>query len=797
MNVVRRLGVALPLLSLLSLVILAAAAPKRVSYQETVAPLLRIHCSGCHTKTSAAGGLSLDTPDVLRNGGTKFGRKIVVPGKPAASALVGYLRGTHQPQMPMGGHPLTEAQIRTVERWIAEGATIDAEKLEWPYVPIARVTPPAVAGNVSHPIDRFVLAKLRAKGLTPAPPAPKVALIRRLYLDLVGMPPTPQETDAFFADTSPNAYENLVDRLLADPRFGERWARHWLDLVRFAETHGFEADNIRARAWRYRDYVIRAFNVDKPYDRFLQEQVAGDELFPKDPDAWIATGFLRLGSYDELSTDPPGRRQETLNDATDTLSSAVLGMTVGCARCHDHKYDRISQRDYYRLQAFFVNTEWREQSLPGEVDPPAVIEERDRARQERKAAEEALDRFRAEVRTAMQKADANDEAIDKWLSDASRKDRKETWDGLRAKRDDVVRRLHPIDAVAETVTDRNAEPPKHHVLVRGNLTTPGEAITPGFIAAFSGGKEQEAVFAKPEDGRTSGARSALAAWLTSPRNPMTARVIVNRLWQHHFGVGLVGTPSDFGVNSEKTAYPELVDYLAGELIRRKWSLKAIHRLILTSATYRQSAMPTAKAKAVDPANRLFRSQNRQRLEAEAIRDSVLSVSGGLNPERGGPSIYPALSAEVLSTGSTRKWGSSPEDQQRRRTIYVFQRRSLALPIAEVFDGPDMVNSCPRRNTTTIAPQALALFNGEFVWNESRRFADRLLAEEATTATRITRAYRTALVRRPTDEELRQATLFLERKRRLHQEEGQSAAERMAWADLCHVLFNTNEFVYAD
>jgi hypothetical protein len=780
-------------------VAVSSAAPRSVSFRTSVEPVLKTNCSGCHSKSVASGGLSFDSPEIFRKGGTKFGAKLIVPGKPEQSALIGYLRGTHQPRMPMGGTPLPEAQIKTIEKWIAEGAVVDAEKLGWPYTPPAQVAVPKLptASNVTNPIDCFIQTKLTAKGLTPALPAPKNVLLRRLYLDVVGMPPTPLEADAFLTDTSPNAYEKLVDRLLADPRYGERWARHWLDLVRYAETHGFEADNVRSHAWRYRDYVIRSFNQDKPYDRFLQEQIAGDELWPNNADSWIATGFLRLGTYDELSTDPTGRHQDMLNDATDTLSSAVLGMTVGCARCHDHKYDRITQRDYYRLQAFFTNTTWQDHRLPGEVDSPSLIAQREQDRAAITRASTVLDALRADIRKAMGKSDANDDAIGQWLDDPTRKDRKADWDRLHREIDDANRRLGPLDTVAEAVTDTDATPPVHHVLLRGNPATPGDAVKPGFIASFCGGTEQDAQLTRTADGRTSGARTALARWITSPRNPMTARVIVNRLWQHHFGVGLVGTPSDFGVNGQKTVEPELLDWLANELVRQGWSLKAMHRLILTSQTYRQGLAPNLRAQKVDPQNRLLWRQNPQRLEGEAIRDSILEVSGGLNVEAGGPSIYPAVSNEVLATGSTHKWGSSPEEEQRRRTIYVFQRRSLSLPLTEVFDGPDMVNSCPRRNTTTIAPQALALFNGDFSWTESRRFADRLLTENHTTRARLEKAYRLALVRRPTDAEIAQATAFLDRKQELHEGEGNRQPERTAWADFCHILFNTNEFIYTD
>ncbi|MCX6368985.1 MAG: DUF1549 domain-containing protein, partial [Armatimonadetes bacterium] len=372
----RKFMAVLPLIGLLAVGSLGASGQKAentknakpVSFREEVEPLLKADCTGCHSGEAKQGGFSVEGT-ALFVGGTAFGKKVIVPGKPAASALIGYLRGKHQPQMPIGMPPLKEAQIQTIERWITQGAKVDEAKLGWPYLAPTNPASPKLKNPVlrdewvKNPIDAFVLAKLEEKKLFPSPPADKTTLLRRVYLDLVGLPPTPQETDTFLSDSAPDAYEKLLDQLLADPRYGERWGRHWLDLVRFAETHGFEADNIRSRAWRYRDYVIRSFNADKPYDQFLSEQLAGDLLPNRTADSVIATGFARLGSWDELSRDPEGRWQDYLNDATDTVGAVMLGMTVGCARCHDHKYDKITAKDYYKLQAFFANTRWADERL--------------------------------------------------------------------------------------------------------------------------------------------------------------------------------------------------------------------------------------------------------------------------------------------------------------------------------------------------------------------------------------------------------------------------------------------------
>ena len=529
--------------------------------------------------------------------------------------------------------------------------------------------------------------------------------------------------------------------------------------------------------------MIRALNSDKPYDRFLKEQLAGDELYSTDAEAQVATGFFRLGTWDGLSRDEAGRWQDTLNDTTDTVGAAFLGLTIGCARCHDHKYDKITARDYYRLQAFFTNTRFTETRLPAEIDPPAQIAEREELHQQ---ARELRERIAAQPEVAGEDEETTEPGKRR------RRQRTELDDRLSV----VQRRLAAIDKVTDSIAERGTNAPTHHVLLRGSLGTPGEMVKPGFVASLCNGKEVDTPLTPTA--QTSGARSALASWIASPENPLTARVIVNRLWQGHFGTGLVETPSDFGRNGGKPSNPALLDWLSSELPRRGWSLKSVHKLILTSATYKQSVATRPECAKLDPQNRLLWRQNRQRLEGEAIRDSILSVSGRLNLEAGGPSVYPKISDEVLSTGSTHKWGSSPEDQQRRRTIYVFQRRSLALPLTEVFDGPDMVNTCPRRQSTTIAPQALALFNGAFGREESSHFAARVLRESGNkTEAQIERAWRLALVRRPTAAEREKSLAFLTKKAALHRAEKKADPERAALADLCHVLFNTNEFLYAD
>jgi hypothetical protein len=786
----------------------AAAKPAaRVSFRAEIEPFLKANCGSCHSAGTHSSGFVVETPEGLFKGGSKNGAKEIVPGRASESALVAYLRGQRQPQMPLSRPPVPEAQIRKIAAWIDQGAKIDALRLGWPYTqPVAYAVPRVkTTAWVCNPIDAFVLAKLEAKGLRPAPPADKVTLLRRVYADLLGVPPSPQEADAFLSDPAPNAYAKLVDRLLADPRYGERWGRHWLDLVRYAETNGFENDGVRPRAWRYRDYVIRAFNADKPYDRFLKEQIAGDELFPNDPDAIVATGYARLGPWDELSTDHAQRWQDYLNDVTDTTGSVMLGLTVGCARCHDHKYDRITNRDYYRMQSFFAATRWVDTKLPVNNDPDAFKQKLAEAESHLQPLRQQMDALKEQNRQIVaaekaqtarpgEKVTVTDEEIEKSIEKRDNRRREQIendirhWEGVAA----------PYQPIAEAISDTGREMPKEHVLLRGNLHTPGPEAPPGFVASLVGGQETPAAVTPPADGRTTGCRSALANWIASPDNPMTARVIVNRLWQHHFGRGLVGTPSDFGRNGDRPTHPELLDWLAVHFVERGWSLKKMHRLMLLSNTYRQSIQLSPMGAQVDPTNTLLWRMNRIRLEGEALRDSILTVSGRLNREQGGPGVYPKVSEEVLSTGSTHKWGASPEDQGLRRTVYVFQRRSLVLPIVEAFDGADMSSTCPRRAVTTIAPQALALFNGEFSRAESEKFAARVVKEAGNEPEKqIGRAYQIALVRRPTPAQKALALSFLQKQTQLHAQAGQMDAAFAALADLCHVLINTNEFLYLD
>jgi hypothetical protein len=711
---------------------------------------------------------------------------------------------------------------------LAGAARADGPQDHWAWKKPARPAVPAVSGpQPTNPIDAFVRVKLEAAKLAPAPPARREQLIRRATFGLTGLPPTPDEIDAFLEDDSPGAWAKVVDRLLASPRYGERWGRHWLDLARYADTNGYEFDEPRPDAWRYRDYVVRSFNADKPFDRFVAEQLAGDEAYPGDPDARAATGFNLLGPDMTDSSDQAQRRQNALNDMTDTAALAFLGLTLTCARCHDHKFEPISQADYFRFQAFFTPAAFRRDlpvATPTEVKAHAAAEreylELTKELREAIAAVEGPQRKAIyEAKLAKLPADAQaahrtppEERTGGQLELVAQTERKLAVSGAevmkaltadeKAKVAALKEKLKAFDGkkpsalpAAMGLTDRPGAPPKTFLLERGELANKGAEVQPGYPATLlPGGKPAAAkVEALP---KSTGRRLALARWVASKDNPLAARVIVNRLWQHHFGRGIVATASDFGTRGADPTHPELLDWLACEFqdptpnplphrergpSARPWSLKYIHRLLLLSDTYRQSTQVSADALRIDPDNKLFSRMNRQRLEAEVVRDALLAVSGRLNPKMGGPGV-------VLPGASRAAGGSRPvpvtadAKEYTRRSIYLFARRNLRDNFLEAFDLPDSNLSCPKRERSTTAPQALALLNSADAMDAARALAARLTKEAKTEAERIKLAYRLALGRAPSSKELARARAFL---------------ADSPLSELCRALFSLNEFVYLD
>jgi hypothetical protein len=675
-------------------------------------------------------------------------------------------------------------------------------------------------------IDRFILARLEAERLRPARPATREQLIRRVSFDLIGLPPSPAEVEAFVKDRSAAAWTNLVERLLASPHYGERWARHWLDVVRYAESDGFEHDAIRPNAWRYRDYVIQSFNADKPCDRFIQEQIAGDELWPGDPQAVIATAFNLLGPDMVDSSDQVQRRLLTLSDMTDTTASAFLGLTMGCARCHDHKLEPFSQVDYYSLQSFFAPAQFhRDLPVPTEEEQARhksamadyrsrtssiqqELDQLERPYRDRLYAEklsklsedvQLAHRTPSEQRTAEQQASVLETAPQLQITDAEVVKLLAAEDKARRKKiEDVLKKIPKPAPLPVTLAlqNTNGPAPVTRVLRRGDYNNPADTVKPAFpVALRLGASREQPARSAVDDGR----RSMLARWLTEPGNPLTARVMVNRIWQHHFGRGLVTTPSDFGTQGARPTHPELLDWLAAQFMAEGWSIKKLHRLILYSATYQQSSEPSSATATADPENRWFSRQNRVRLEGEILRDSLLFISGRLNESQGGPSVFPPIAADIVST--SKNWAASKDPaDHHRRSIYIFARRNLRFPFLEVFDAPDSNLSCAMRGQSTTAPQSLTLLNSSEVMQAATATAQRLTElNERGDESRIAMAFRLILGRNPGRAELRASHDFVSRTRERSSafSSAKPTAPPAEWVELCRALFNLNDFVYVD
>ncbi len=758
------------------------------SYFETqVRPLLQQNCLGCHGVGSTLGSLDLRTRASALKGGTRGAA--FVAGSAEKSLLYKLVTGTRAPVMPPN-KKLTPNQIQVLKTWIDnganwEGSLVTATAQVWwsfqaPKLPKVPALSPV--NTAKNPIDAFVLQKLHAANLTPSPIADRRTLIRRAYFDMVGLPPTPKEVDDFIADRSPNAYEKVVDRLLASPRYGERWGRHWLDLARYADSGGFEGDRDRALAWRYRDYVIQAFNTDKPYNEFIKEQIAGDELRPNDPEALVATGYLACGPQDIVEMNARTRANE-LDDLVATTGSVVLGLTIGCARCHDHKYDPVKMTDYYRLSAVFAPTERREVDIP-------TPEERSAYEKRNAEVEQVAAPLRPKVESLLQRGKAlsikagvlspNDDQIVMALPEAERKQLKEYQDAIRAA--EARRIVLPHAAI---ITDKGREFPKCYLLLRGDAYHKGAEVKPGFIVSLPNG--QQDIGDAPADSSTTKRRTALANWLVSPENPLTARVWMNRVWRWHFGRGIVSTPSNFGLNGELPSHPELLDWLALTFQKEGWRLKPIHKLILLSSTYQQATVVRPDALKADPQNRLYWRMPLRRLEGEAIRDSILAVAGTLNLEMGGAPVYPPIDPSLRAdTFQGPNWFNGQDDPTTwRRSVYVKVKRSLLLPHLEVFDCPEITYTVAQRNTTTTPLQALLLLNDPLILHQAQLFAERLKRERPSSLPeQIEWGYRLAVGRSPKPQE-RSLVLQFVRQR------GETGL-----TDFCQALFNLNEFVYS-
>ncbi len=690
-------------------------------FTQSVRPVLIDVCVRCHGGARTQAGLDLTTRDGLLKGGDDG--PAVTPGKSADSLLFKRVTHADKPFMPPSGDKLPDAVLARIAEWIdlgapydrplidktlairASAAVTDEDRKFWSFAPLQRGAPAKVKDETwcRTPVDRFVQAKLEDAGLKANPPLDRRRLIRRATFDLLGLPPTPEEVEAFVADPDPAAYEKLVDRLLASPHYGERWGRHWLDAVRYADSDGYEADWDRPNAYFYRDFVIRSLNDDLPYDTFAKWQLAGDEYRPDDPAALAATGFLAAGPVVVFTNAGEGtplerakNRYDELDDVLTTTGAAMLGLTVGCARCHDHKFDPIPTRDYYRMLAAFTTTKREQRALA----PHAAVEE-------------------------------YNHKIEEYYKNGMKGDKP----------------APPPEGL--TVTDASPEPQKSYLLPRGEAARQGPEVTLGFLSVLS--KDDTVKVRRPEGAKTTFQRTALAEWMTDVdggAGRLLARVIVNRLWQHHFGEGLVRTPNDFGVQGDRPTHPELLDWLAGQLIAGGWKLKPLHKLLMTSAVYMQDDSYDEERAKVDLDDRLWWRRRPLRLEAEAMRDAILTASGKLDLTMYGPAVKPALPPEAMAGRNKDDVVPRPKEDgpdQWRRSVYLFAKRSLPTPLLETFDAPNPSGSCARRTQSTVATQARwrSLLNDAFVRRQAGEVgmrAWRLEAGCAEPAARVNRAY---------------------------------------------------------
>ena len=942
----------------------AQTTAEPIDFSRQIQPILAKRCYACHGPDKAEGGLRLNSKEAAF-AKLESGTHAITAKDAAKSELLKRVTSRDEGvQMPPEGAPLTDSQVALLRRWIDEGAEW---KEHWAFVAPVPQQPPAVKDVkwVANPIDLFILSKLEQKGFAPAPPADKTALLRRITFDLTGLPPTPAEVESFLKDDASNAYEKVVDRLLQSQNYGEKWARHWLDVVRYADTNSFERDGPKPNAWRYRDYVIRSFNNDKPYDQFIREQLAGDELPTVTRDSIIATGFYRLGLWDDEPADRLLALYEGFDDIITTTSQAFLGLTVNCARCHDHKIDPIPQRDYYALLAFF-------QGVTPNGNPNPQVEravfENDAARAEfeskQKEHQEKLNSTQASV-TAIEKefrdrvSKTEQQADNPDLDDLEYRFYRDTWEkiptfdelkaesvgkldgffdissatrefsfgfvftgtlkvpadgtyGFELDSDDgsrltvdgkmvvehdgihgtgspkvakatlkqgrvpirldyfqgptgakgiVVKWYGPgfeqryLSATTEDgepignrrgkkrdfnqlikqrgpsvlgqprfeeyqaatkqleqlkrtkieadyalcVTEVGPNPPETFLLKRGNPQSPGDKVVPAFQSVIGGGVP---LIPPPAAGaKTSGRRLALANWIASPDNRLTARVMMNRLWQHHFGRGIVRSPNNVGLLGDSPTHPELLDWLAAKFSADGWRMKPMHKLIVMSNTYRMSSRGNEVALAKDPLNQLFWRFDLRRLGAEELRDTILATSGQLNPKMYGPGIFPEISDEVKAGQSNpgSGWHTSPKEEQTRRSVYVHVKRSLVLPILSDFDVADSDTTCAARFATTQPTQALGMLNGKFLNDQAAEFANRLRKEvgnrlEGPTKVeaQVTLAYRLALGHAPDKPLIERGLKLIDA---LQQKHSQTADQ--ALNQFCLMVLNLNEFVYLD
>jgi hypothetical protein len=864
-------------LVLLLAVVLAepAASPAAPDFSREVRPLLEKHCFKCHGPEKQKGGLRYDTKEGAFKAG-ESGEKAIVPGHANESRLIKLVSSKDDSErMPSKGDPLSAAQIELLKGWIDAGAewpeavastgvvarsemvVTDEDRKHWSYLPLKSPPLPGVRNtdSVRMPVDRFILAALEEKKLKLSPQADARKLVRRIYFDLIGLPPTLEQVEIFVKASAVNpraAVESLVDELLASLHYGERWARHWLDVVRYADSDGSESDADRATAHHYRDFVIRAFNEDMPFDTFARWQLAGDELEPNNPQAIAATGFIVAGTHAALPANlmEEERTRERFNELDDmiaTTGSAMLGLTLACARCHDHKYDPVPRRDYYRIQCAFNGGDRAEVPLAPLEKVRRYRDAEAKWKTEFDSAKKRLDDRLKEIRKTYEtaarhakidalkasdeeKALLKDNPEAKEAKDLAKKFSKELkiedkdfrpllsdeergeWDS-REKAFKVVeaRKPKPLPT-AYGFADFGPKPRETFLLARGDFRAKSEPVELGFLTALTRGKTPADYWAnaRAESRRSDSTqqRRAMAEWMTDIEHgagTLVARVIVNRVWQHHFGQGLVRTVNDFGARCDPPTHPELLEWLTSEFVKGGWELKPLHRLIMTSSVYLQdTAFDAAKAK-TDPDNRLLWRRRPQRIESEILRDAMLAVSGTLNTQMFGIAVKAPIAPEAIQARNMKD--PYPKDLKEtpatcRRSIYMFHKRVVQHPLMQAFDGPDAQASCGRRENTTVAPQALALLNDKFIRARAMDFAQRVekgAGAEPEPQVRLT--WRLALGREPSTGELNSGTAFIiaqiQQRSMRDPDKPKTETQQLALADFCQAIFALNEFIYVD
>ena len=792
----------------LFLVCLPNQSSAEIDFTKQVQPILAKKCFACHGPDEAESSLSF-TDQKSAFAKADSGEHAIVAGNVDASQLFARITSTDEDhRMPPEGDALSPEEIAIIKAWIQEGAEWSKH---WAFVPPSDFDPPAVdnADWKSNPIDSFVYASLQSNGIQPNAIADKATLVRRAYYDLLGLPPTAAQVKAFVDDDRSDAYAKLVDELLKSPHYGERWGRQWLDLVRYAETNSYERDGPKPNAWKYRDYVIKSFNDDKPYDQFVQEQIAGDEVDDVTTETLTATGYYRLGIWDDEPVDAMQARFDGLDDIIMTTSQVFLGLTINCARCHDHKIDPIPQKDYYSMLSFFEDL--TPYGVRGNQKGFNQIDiSTDDLRQKYTASSDLIRRLEKEQRDIEQIGIKKMSAPDQRITEGPRRDRNRVlkeklkdnldadqwkkYQGLKKQLSEAQKAsktLPPRESVLGLAQYRKIDKPTF-VLFRGNPHSPSDEVSVAFPSIF--GDEAPSVPATTDSPSAAGRRKILAKWITSPDNMLSARVMANRIWQNHFGRGIVRSSNNFGQLGTPPTHPKLLDWLANQFVTKKWSIKDMHRLIMTSRTYQMSSGPNEAGLAKDPANDLLWRFDARRLSAEEVRDSMLAINGSLNRKVYGPSIYPKLSREVLQ-GQSRPgsgWGNSSEADRNRRSVYIHVKRSLLEPMLSAFDFPDPDLTCEARFNTLQPGQALALLNGEFSHQQAMQLVGAIGAVEANDADVVKKTVQAVLSRDASQVEITEGIALIKSLQAEHKFDRKRAVQLY-----CMTVMNWNEFLFLD